>query len=93
MLGPEFDMKVFQRNRHIAVLDEISDRIKDANDYKIKYQYRVLLELLQADKLVQKIRAQHKKKSIEKIASKTTNDTLAELNELFTGEMAIMARR
>ena len=86
-------MKVFQRNRHIAVLDEISDRIKDANDYKIKYQYRVLLELLQADKLVQKIRAQHKKKSIEKIASKTTNDTLAELNELFTGEMAIMARR
>ena len=30
-------MKVFQRNRHIAVLDEISDRIKDANDYKIKY--------------------------------------------------------
>ena len=52
-----------------------------------------MLELLQADKLVQKIRAQHKKKSIEKIASKTTNDTLAELNELFTGEMALMARR
>lgn len=49
--------KVFERNRHIAVLDELKDLKQNANDYKIKYQYRVLIELLQADKLVKKIRA------------------------------------
>ena len=30
---------------------------------------------------------------MEKIASKTTNDTLAELNEIFSEEMAQQARR
>ena len=51
------EQKILERNRHIAVLDELKGRKQDANDQKIKYQYRVLIELLQADKLVKKIRA------------------------------------
>ena len=73
--------KTFQRNQHIAVLDYLKEHKQDAKAYKIKYQYRSIVELLDTDKVVQHFRARHNKDKLQQIADKTTNDKLTELNE------------
>lgn len=49
-----YDPSLFERNQRIAVRDYLKQKIHNINEYSIKYQHRMIMEMLSANKQVKR---------------------------------------
>ena len=78
---------MFERNQRIAVRDYLKQKIHNLNEYSIKYQHRMIMEMLSANKQVKRQRSIYRSQKLLQAADKTTDLTVSRLKNNFNDEL------